>query len=200
MKTVIAAHETAPRGAQSARARILTAARACLERDGIDRVTIVDIAEAANYSRPVVYKHFADKAEIVDELCLADMKAVGAALRDRIPRSAPYEERLVEAILQAVLLARGKVLLQRLLDDRESWLRSQTVGERVRDWVRERWEAFLRRGKATQLLAEDLDLDEVVEWIAMNQSQLLLRHRSDPIDEARVRHFVRRFIVRPLLP
>src|SRR5687767_3244469 len=173
-----------------ARTRILAAARACFERDGIEAVTIVDIAEAANYSRPIVYKHFADKAEIVDTLCLEDMAVVQNELRSRIGRQLPYERRLTEAIVLGVVLARERPLLRRLLDDRESWLRSQRMGDRVRDWVRERWSAFLRRGAAARLLADDLELDEVVEWIAMNQSQMLLRFQGEPLDVEHLRRFV----------
>ena len=69
----MAATEPAP--AKQAReqktvSRILAGARECFERLGIEKATIVDIAEAASYSRPVIYKHFNDKADIVDSVCL----------------------------------------------------------------------------------------------------------------------------------
>lgn len=200
MSTAARSKPAPSRISEATRERILAAARDCMERSGIGRVTIVDIAAAAKCSRPIIYKHFQDVGEIVDTLALEDMAVVQEHLATRLRRDLSYAERLVEAIAQAVVIAHDRPLLSGLFDDRESWLRSQRAGEKVRDWVRERWAAFIRRGIADGLLAPDLELDEIVGWISMNQSQLLLRYQTEPIDEARVRRVVERFVVRPLLP
>jgi len=190
--------ELTPRSRRS-RERILAAARACFERLGIEAATIVDIAEAANYSRPIVYKHFSDKADIVDSVCLEEMQTLRAELRKRVKPDLSYDAQLTESILQAVILANDNPYIRRFMEDRESWLRSQTIGRKVRDWVRASWEAFIRRGQAAGAFARDLDLEETVTWIAMNQSQLLLRYQDEGFDEASMRRFIRRFVVTPLL-
>lgn len=180
--------------------RILAGARDCFARLGIDKATITDIAEAADYTRPVIYKYFADKADIVDSVCLEEMQALQAQLDKRVDRSLPFADRLTEAILQAVLLAHGNPYIQRFMDDRETWVRSQSEGGKVHVWVRDRWAHFLRHGLAQGLLANDLDVEQTVTWISMVQSLLLLRHASEDMDEAAMRAFVRRFVVRPLRP
>jgi AcrR family transcriptional regulator len=187
-----------PRG-QRTRSLILAAARDCFERLGIETATIIDIAEAADYSRPIIYKHFKDKADIVDHVCLEEMQALQTQLAKLLPRGLSFAEQLTELIVQGAILANRNLYLRRYLADRESWLRSQIAGQKVHEWVRESWDSFLRRGQADGTFARDLDVEEAVNWINMNQSQLLLRFRDEPIDPAQLRRFVRRFVLPPLL-
>ena len=181
------------------RKRILAAARKCFETLGIEQTTIVDIATEANYSRPIVYKHFADKSAIIDAICLEELEVLQAKLVQRLGDDLPPSEELTEAIVVAIILAKDSPHITRFMEDRDSWVRSQKVGEQVRDWVRKRWEAFIKRGQESGALANDIDVENVVTWIAMNQSQLLLRYQDEDIDEDWLRNFIRRFVVRPLL-
>lgn len=179
--------------------RILTAARECFSRLGIEKATIVDIAEEAAYSRPVIYKHFTDKADIVDSVCLEEMQSLQLELNKQISRSLPFAEQLADAISHAVVLAHGNIYIQRFMEDRETWVRSQTEGGKVHVWVRERWRSFLQRGQRDGIVAADLDLEQCVTWISMAQSLLLLRYASEELDQASMRAFVSRFVVTPLL-
>lgn len=181
------------------RARILAGARACFAQLGIDRATVTDIAEAAAYTRPVIYKHFKDKADIVDSVCLEEMQALQAKLDRRIGRDLPFAEQLGAAIAEAVVLALDNVYIQRFMQDREAWVRSQTGAGKVHLWVRERWSRFLQRGQALGVIATDLDVDQCVLWISMSQSMLLLRYAGEDVDREALLGFVRRFVVLPLL-
>ena len=181
------------------RQRILKGARTCFARLGIDKATIVDIAEAAQYSRPIIYKHFNDKADIVDSVCLKEMQLLQRKLNVRVKRDQPFADQLVDAILEAVLIARNNIYIKRFMEDREAWVRSQTQAGIVHVWVRDRWSAFFKRGQALGILASDIDINESVTWISMVQSLLLIRFASEEIDREATRHFVERFVVRPLL-
>ncbi|RDV06321.1 TetR/AcrR family transcriptional regulator [Sphingorhabdus pulchriflava] len=180
-------------------ARILGAARDCFSHLGIEKTTIVDIAEAAQFSRPVIYKYFTDKDDIVDRVCLEEMQALQLQLNARVPRDVPFVDQLAEAILQAVLLARGNIYIQRFMDDRQAWVRSQSEGGAVHIWVRDRWRSFLLRGQREGIVADDLDIEQCVTWIALVQSLLLLRYSNEYPDETDMRRFVRRFVVTPML-
>jgi AcrR family transcriptional regulator len=62
-----------------ARTRILDAAERYVERNGLTRVRIDEIAEEADCSRATIYRYFADKDELVRELLLR--RATGIAER-----------------------------------------------------------------------------------------------------------------------
>jgi AcrR family transcriptional regulator len=179
--------------------RILAGARRCIETNGIDRTTIVDIAEAADYTRPVIYKYFSDKNAIVDHLCMEEMQGIQHRLNSQLDRAQSYGDVMTQAILLGVTLARENIYIRRFMQDHASWVRSQTESGLVHLWVSGQWNRFLLRGREGGDLAPDIDIDETVTWIALVQSLLLLRFDNDDMDEAKMRRFVRRFVVAPLL-
>lgn len=61
------------------REKILDVARDMFTRDGIDAVTMREIADRIEYSPPVIYSHFADKHALIQELCYRDFRALGQA-------------------------------------------------------------------------------------------------------------------------
>jgi AcrR family transcriptional regulator len=78
------------------RNRILDAARELFVRDGYDAVTMRRIAERIEYSPTAIYLHFADKDELVRQLCAHDF-AVFAAQFAKLGRVADPLERLRRA-------------------------------------------------------------------------------------------------------
>ena len=76
---------------QQLRARILDAARELFAADGYDAVTIRRVAEKVEYTPPVIYQHFADKATLIREICYADWRAFGAHFRDLFAVPDPVE-------------------------------------------------------------------------------------------------------------
>ena len=179
--------------------RILAGARRCFATNGIDRTTIVDIAEAAAYTRPVIYKYFADKSAIVDHLCILEMQGIQQRLNDQLDRTLSYGEVMTQAIMLGVTLARENVYIRRFIQDHATWTRSQTESGLVHAWVTGQWDHFLARGRARGELAADIDLEETVTWIALVQSLLLMRFDNDDMDEIKMHRFVSRFVVMPLL-
>src|SRR5262245_12757060 len=59
---------------QQLRARLLDAARELFAAEGYDAVTIRRVAERIEYTAPVIYQHFADKATLIREICLNDWR------------------------------------------------------------------------------------------------------------------------------
>ena len=73
------------------RARILDAARELFADEGYDAVTIRRVAERIEYTAPVIYQHFADKAALIREICYTDWRAFGAHFRALFAVEDPIE-------------------------------------------------------------------------------------------------------------
>ena len=58
------------------REKILDAALEVFARDGVDAVTMRALADAIEYSPPVIYAHFRDKEAIIQELCHRQLRAM----------------------------------------------------------------------------------------------------------------------------
>lgn len=65
---------------EALRLQILDAARYLFARDGYDAVTMRAIAERIEYSPRTIYLHFADKEDLVRELCRHDFQAFGTGM------------------------------------------------------------------------------------------------------------------------
>ena len=59
---------SAPPDTDDARERILAAAERCIDRHGIRKTTMDDIASEVGLSRPSVYRYFADRDDLLIEL------------------------------------------------------------------------------------------------------------------------------------
>lgn len=91
-----------PDNTADARDRICQAALACFLRLGIQRTTMTDIAREAGITRPTLYKHFKNKADVlftsIDNEALQFALAVVAHART----FDALEERIVETIVYVV--------------------------------------------------------------------------------------------------
>ena len=76
---------------QQLRARILDAARELFAAEGYDAVTIRRVAEKVEYTPPVIYQHFADKAALIREICYTDFREFGAHFRALLSVEDPME-------------------------------------------------------------------------------------------------------------
>ena len=178
--------------------RILSCARQCFDRDGFEKPTVEDIAAAAGVSRQTVYNHFSSKRDIIDHITLREMMKIQDDIRRRIRRHERYGERIAEAVVLSVLIANDNPYIRRINYDPEASPQATTSGP-VHAWYRERWRPVLEAGIEAGELKPDLDLDEVVGWLAFCQWVLQIKIDHAGIGEAEIRRFVVAFMVAPLL-
>jgi AcrR family transcriptional regulator len=189
--------EKAPSG--SMEERIVTSARRCFERYGIQKTTIEDIAKAASVSRPTLYKYFNGKQEIVDHISLAEMAKVHEELRVRMRRHTSFAETVTEAILISVQVGYENPYVRRFVQELELSSRSHDPSSPFQVGARARWQSLLVKAAGTGELANDIDVNEIVSWLSLTQMMLLATGNQLGIDEKQMRHFIRRFVVEPLL-
>jgi AcrR family transcriptional regulator len=94
--------------AQSVEDRILDAAAACVLANGVERMTLTDIARRARVSRPTIYRRWPDIRHVVADLLTARI----AGVLDEVPATGVGREALVERIVAvAEYLRRDEVVL-----------------------------------------------------------------------------------------
>lgn len=76
---------------QQARTRILDAARELFVEQGIDAVTMREIAKRLNCSATALYLHFRDKESLIRELCDTDFLALAQEMRSMEQIADPIE-------------------------------------------------------------------------------------------------------------
>jgi AcrR family transcriptional regulator len=64
---------------EETKSRILDAAREMFVQDGVEAVTMREIAKRIEYTPTAIYHHFRDKQALIEELCLIDFRALAQA-------------------------------------------------------------------------------------------------------------------------
>ena len=87
---------------QQIRQRILDAARELFAAEGYDAVTMRRVAEAIEYTPPVIYQHFPDKATLIREIVVEDFRALAHAFQAvaRIPDPVERLRKLADSYVE----------------------------------------------------------------------------------------------------
>src|ERR1700753_1035806 len=89
----------APTSTDDARERIVAAAERCIDRHGIRKTTMDDVAGEVGLSRPSVYRYFADRDDLLIELITRHARALLARARKSISRQGSLADQIVESVL-----------------------------------------------------------------------------------------------------
>ena len=144
---------------------ILESAYACFGRQGLQKVTIVDIAKAANVSRSTIYEYFSDKAEIIEACAEHASERFYREMSAAIDRGGSLEEKLSQAAV-FVTRARHAIASEKYFDeDAISLLLTKDAAVLLRECV-DFFAPYLSAAKLTGEVRKDLDVEAAGEWFA----------------------------------
>lgn len=83
------------------RQKIIDAALICLDRWGLEKTSLHDIAREAGVTRPTVYSYFANRDEVVQAAMIHGGQGFGLKLLEHVSQFSKNRERLLEAVLFA---------------------------------------------------------------------------------------------------
>ena len=92
-------------------ARILDAAAACVLANGVERMTLTDIARRARVSRPTIYRRWPDIRHVVADLLTVRI----AGVLDDVPTSGVGREAMVKRIVVVAEHLRGDEVVMSVL-------------------------------------------------------------------------------------
>src|ERR1700739_4061016 len=106
----------APTSTDDARERILAAAERCIDRHGIRKTTMDDVASEVGLSRPSVYRYFADRDDLLIELNTRHARALINRAHKSISRQGGLPDQIVESLLYVADNCRRDPLTRHLID------------------------------------------------------------------------------------
>jgi AcrR family transcriptional regulator len=186
---------TAPTGADDARERILAAAERCIDRHGIRKTTMDDIACEVGLSRPSVYRYFADRDDLLIELISRHPRALVDRAHKTISRQSSLPDQIVESLLYVADHARRDPLTRYLIDPDSTALGRRLIASGTSEMLRaELWDPYLDAAVANNELPPGLPRSDIYLWIG-NVWKLLMRGLEDGDgDVKRYRSIMRRFV------
>jgi AcrR family transcriptional regulator len=162
--------------------RVVSAARRCFARFGVDRTTMQDIAKEAGIGRTGVYRLGVTRPEITEAAIVARLRELGEDIRRIAAEDGPFPELLTRSSLATVENARTDPELRNLLDTTETVSLHRLLTGRDSEMQRivlDILSPMLARARARGELRPGLDDDRVVEWLRGVYLMLILREDLD---------------------
>jgi AcrR family transcriptional regulator len=198
--------DEAPADTNAARERLLDAAETCIDRFGLAKTTVEDIAAAAKVSRATIYRYFDNRDELVLAVVLRSLdRSGGGDLDDWFADAdtpAEFGEALVNAMVALLDRLRHDPKLEVLLNRDTRGVSASITGasEALFTIVLDDWRPRMTSAQRAGLVRADLDVDELSEWVLRGVLSLLTvegpRHHSMQ-DERRL---LATFLVPALVP
>jgi AcrR family transcriptional regulator len=195
-----------PTDAAAARERLIDAAEASIDRFGLAKTTLEDIAREAAVSRATVYRYFANRDELMLAVLLRDLERSQERDLEEFFEDAndpaAFGRALVEAAVYLLSAIRNSPKLQLLLQREGPGFTSTISGASealFAQWIDD-VAPYLAAAQTAGLLRVDLDAAETAEWILRIILSLLTieapRHHS-PEEERRL---MTTYVIPALLP
>src|SRR5271154_6803282 len=188
--------QIAPTSTGDARERILAAAERCIDRHGIRKTTMDDVASEVGLSRPSVYRYFADRDDLLIELITRHGRALLDRARKSISRQGSLADQIVEAVLYSADHGRRDHMTRHILDPDGTSLGKRIVASGASERCRaEMWDPILDAAVANNELPPGLPRSDIHLWLG-NVTKIVMRGLEDGDgDVRRYRSILRRFVV-----
>jgi AcrR family transcriptional regulator len=188
--------QIAPTSADEARERILAAAERCIDRHGIRKTTMDDVACEVGLSRPSVYRYFADRDDLLIELITRHARALLERARKSISRQSNLPDQIVENVLYTAEHARRDPLTRHCIDPDGTSLGRRMIASGTTAIMRaEMWDPVLDAAVANNELPPGLPRSDIHLWLG-GVTKLVMRGLEDGEgDVRRYRSILRRFVV-----
>jgi AcrR family transcriptional regulator len=188
-----------PASEAEARQRIVDATARCVDRYGVTKTTLSDVATELGVTRQTVYRHFARISDIIGEVAAQGADAFVDRLVAHLQGLTDPAEAVVEGLVFCVrtIPAEPRVSLLLRLGDSEAFGRGATTGTAIAYGAR-----MLRRYPVDWPAAgiTEADLHGLAE-IIMRLLASLLEHPADPpLEEAQLRALLNRWLAPALVP
>jgi AcrR family transcriptional regulator len=173
----------------------LAAAERCIDRHGIRKTTMDDIASEVGLSRPNVYRYFADRDDLLIELITRHARTLLDRTRNAISRQSTLPDQIVEGVLYTAEHARHDSLTMHVIEpDGTSLGRRMTASGTSETITAEMWDPVLDAALANNELPRGLPRSDVYLWLG-NVTKMVMRGLEDGEgDVERYRSILRRFL------
>jgi AcrR family transcriptional regulator len=130
--------------ADEARERIVDGAEAAIQRWGVARTRIDDIAAEAHCGRTTIYRYFGNRDNVIVEVVVRQARRLLATLVDRLATLPDTPDKVVEALVLAVDLVRRDQHLSWAFRPDESPSQIEGMAEALHELATSTWTLFLQ--------------------------------------------------------
>jgi AcrR family transcriptional regulator len=184
-----------PASTDDARERILAAAERCIDRHGIRKTTMDDIASEVGLSRPSVYRYFADRDDLLIELNIRHARALINRAHKSMSRQGSLSDRIIEGLLYIADNGRHDPLTRYFMDPDTSSLGRRLISSGTTEMLRaELFDPYLDAAVADNDLPRGVPRTDFYLWLGDLVKMLMRGLEDGEGDVKRYRSILRRFV------
>ncbi len=190
--------KNAPSNDYEARERLLDAAQSCFSKFGVGKTTIGDVAKTAKVTRPTVYKYFQNRYDLVWGVLMRDAERLTSSISTHLESYEDVGDAIVEGILFCLRTLPEEPNFQYLFNPDMAGVTSSVLlsGSDFLNMTKALLKPLLEPAKKQGRLRNDLDPDDVTEWVF----RIMLSFISVESNPSRGEPEMRRLLRNMLLP
>jgi len=182
---------------EAARERIVDAAEAAIQRWGVARTRIDDIATEAHCGRTTIYRYFGNRDNVIVEVVLRQARRLLATLVERLSTLPDTPDKVVEALVLAVDLVRRDRHLSWAFKPEDPPSQIEGLADALHELATSTWTVFLRSDPTLRsALRPGVDPPFAAEWML----RIMLSYLAFPGRSGESRQAMRRQLRLLLLP
>jgi AcrR family transcriptional regulator len=187
--------------AEQSRQAVMRAAERCIQRHGIRKTTMDDIAREARISRPSIYRFFADRDELLVALTEEHSRMLTAKAHKFLTRQACFEDALIEGLLYLADHGNRDPFTRFLVapEDNDFAMRIGTT-DTAAVLTGEYWDPILDDAEAKGEMRTGLDRQQLHVWLANVGLMLMSLQDKDKSSIAAYRTMVRDLVAPAFRP
>lgn len=182
------------------RDRILACGYWCFDKVGLDRTSIELLCDMASISRPSFYRYFDNKQKLLEHIQEIESLKVRTEVRRRIGHHQNFEEMLVQALYLIDRATQKNPYISGFLFSIDAAARSMVREGSHIEHQTQWWGPFVERALSNGNIAPDLTVGGVVAWLNSSMVLLMLQERGQHLPATELKAYIRRYLIRPLLP
>ncbi|EHB58857.1 regulatory protein TetR [Mycolicibacterium rhodesiae JS60] len=179
----------------------MRAAERCIQRHGIRKTTMDDIAREAGISRPSIYRFFADREELLVALTEEHSRALTARTHKFLARQENFEDALVEGLLYLAEHGNRDPFTRFLVAPQEADF-ALRIGstDTAAELSAEFWDPLLDEAERTGQMRTGLDRRQLHIWLANLGLMFMSLLNKDKGATAMYREMIRALVVPAFRP
>jgi AcrR family transcriptional regulator len=184
--------------AGSGRERMLDAAESCLERFGLAKTTISDVAQAAELSRATLYREFGNRDGLLLAVATRDAERTASEAEIFLRQFDDVGSWIVEGMLFCLREIPKRPVLAQFLAPHELGAASRLIltSERMLEIGAEILRPMFDPAHREGLLQQDLEIEALMEWVL----RILMSYLAVPGPPMRTEDDLRRLLRWMMLP
>ncbi|MGW0024661.1 TetR/AcrR family transcriptional regulator [Rhodococcus sp. NPDC003383] len=164
---------------EAARSQILRAAETAIQRFGIAKTTIDDVAKETGVSRPTIYRYFRDRDTLMTSMIEARSRRLFEQAREYVSDRDTFAEQVVDGLLYLVDQGRQDAVIRLIVSPEHAGRRTALAGSSglASRLTYEMWAPLIDAARERGEIREGITDIEICNWITL--VELILVGRMD---------------------